>query len=162
MNRVCSASCLKNLNPFVDIRTISETNTEENISELVFGSDLIVDASDNLRLRYILNRAAIRHGLPLFHGAVNGFEGRVTTILPDETACLRCLYPKPVPVEKFPVIGVAPAVIGAIQATEVIKYLIRSGRLLTNRMLMYDGSTLTFNEFKIKKNPQCDHCGKNY
>ena len=69
------------------------------------------------------------------------------------------MYRGPVPQEKFPVIGVAPAVIGCIQATEVIKYLVGIGELLTNRLLTYDGLKVTFSEFRVNKNPNCDHCG---
>jgi adenylyltransferase/sulfurtransferase len=97
--------------------------------------------------------------IPFFHGAVSGFEGRIMTILPGKTACLRCLYRGPIPQEKFPVIGVAPALVGIIQATEVIKYLVGIGKLLTNRLLIYDGLELTFTELTIHKNPDCDHCG---
>ena len=149
---------LKNLNPAVEIEALAETITEDNASELVDGCDVIVDAMDNLPTRYILNRCAIEKKLPFFHGAVKGFEGRVMTIIPGETACLRCMYRGPVPEEKFPVIGVAPAVIGSIQATEVIKYLLGIGRLLTNRLLIYDGLKVAFSEFKVSKNPNCDHC----
>lgn len=150
---------LRNLNSAVKIETIAETITEGNISQLVDGCDVIVDAMDNLPTRYILNRCAVEKNIPFFHGAVNGFEGRVMTIIPGETACLRCIYRGPVPQEKFPVIGVTPAVIGSIQATEVIKYLVGIGKLLTNRLLIYDGLKVTFSEFTIKKNPSCDHCG---
>jgi molybdopterin/thiamine biosynthesis adenylyltransferase len=150
---------LRNLNSAVEIEAIAETITEGNVSQLVDGCDVIVDAADNLPTRYILNHCAIKKNIPFFHGAVNGFEGRVMTILPGETACLRCMYRGPVPQEKFPVLGVAPAVIGSIQATEVIKYLAGIGKLLTNRLLMYDGLRLTFSEFIINKNPNCDHCG---
>jgi molybdopterin/thiamine biosynthesis adenylyltransferase len=150
---------LRNLNSVVEIEAIAETITEGNISHFVDGCDVIVDAMDNLPTRYLLNRCAIEKNIPFFHGAVNGFEGRVMTIIPGKTACLRCMYRGPVPQEKFPVIGVAPAVIGSIQATEVIKYLIGIGRLLTNRLLIYDGLKVTFNEFIINRNPNCDHCG---
>ena len=150
---------LKNLNRAVEIETISETITEGNVSQLVDGCDVIVDAMDNLPTRYVLNRCAIEKKVPFFHGAVNGFEGRAMTILPGKTACLRCMYRGPVPQEKFPVIGVAPAVIGSIQATEVIKYLVGIGKLLTNRLLIYDGLKVTFSEFTVNKNPDCDHCG---
>jgi molybdopterin/thiamine biosynthesis adenylyltransferase len=150
---------LRNLNSSVEIEAIAETITEDNVSQLVDGCDAIVDAMDNLSTRYILNRCAIEKKLPFFHGAVNGFEGRVMTIIPGETACLRCMYRGPMPEEKFPVIGVAPAVIGCIQATEVIKYLVGIGKLLTNRLLIYDGLKVTFSEFTIHKNPNCDHCG---
>jgi len=150
---------LRNLNSAVEVEAIAETITEGNVSRLVDGCDVIVDGADNLPTRYILNRCAIQKNIPFFHGAVNGFEGRVMTVLPGETACLRCMYRGPVPQEKFPVLGVAPAVIGSIQATEVIKYLAGIGRLLTNRLLIYDGLKLTFSEFIINKNPNCDHCG---
>ena len=150
---------LRNLNRAVEIEAIEETITEGNVSHLVDGCDVIIDAMDNLPTRYILNRCAIEKNIPFFHGAVNGFEGRVMTILPGETACLRCMYRGPVPQEKFPVIGVTPAVIGSIQATEVIKYLLGIGKLLTNRLLIYDGLKVAFREFTVNKNPNCGHCG---
>jgi adenylyltransferase/sulfurtransferase len=159
-NKVDSAKTkLRSLNSAVEIEAIAEIITEANASQLVKGCDVIVDAMDNLPTRYTLNHCAIEKKIPFFHGAVNSFEGRVMTIIPGETACLRCIYRGPVPEEKFPVIGVAPAVIGSIQATEVIKYLLGIGKLLTNRLLIYDGLTATFNEFAINKNPDCDHCG---
>ena len=150
---------LRHLNREVEFEGLAETITESNVSKLVTGCDVIVDAMDNIPTRYILNRCAIERHIPFFHGAVNGFEGRVMTILPRETACLRCLYRGPVPQEKFPVIGVTPAVVGSIQATEVIKYLVGMGRLLTNRLLIYDGLQASFSEFTINRNPHCDHCG---
>jgi len=150
---------LRNLNSAVEIETIAETIMEDNVSQLVDDCDVIVDAMDNLPTRYILNRCAIQKNIPFFHGAVNGFEGRVMTVIPGETACLRCMYRGPVPQEKFPVIGVTPALIGIIQATEVIKYLLGIGKLLTNRLLLYNGLEVTFREFTVSKNPNCDHCG---
>lgn len=150
---------LKSLNSEVEIEAIAETITESNVSRLVDGYDGIVDAMDNLPTRYLLNRCAIEKRIPFFHGAIYGFEGRAITVIPGETACLRCMYRGPVAQEKFPVIGVTPAIIGSIQATEVIKYLLGIGRLLTNRLLIYDGLKITFSEFIINRNPDCDHCG---
>jgi len=150
---------LRNLNSAVEIETIGETITANNVSQLVEDYDVIVDAMDNLPTRYILNRCAIEKNVPFFHGAVNGFEGRVMTVIPGKTACLRCMYRGPVPQEKFPVIGVTPALIGIIQATEVIKYLLGIGNLLTNRLLLYNGLKIAFSEFTVNKNPNCDHCG---
>ncbi len=149
---------LNKLNPNVTVEILSVTISEENASELISGFDLIVDAMDNLPTRYLLNKTAIEHGIPFFHGAVNGFEGRAMTVIPGKTACLRCLYRGPVPESKFPVIGVTPAVIGCIQATEVIKYLVGSGELLGNRLLAYDGLNLRFTEFKVQRNPKWEHC----
>ena len=151
---------LKKINPGVKIEAIAETITEANISQLVAGFDLIVDAMDNLPARYLLNKTALEKGIPFFHGAVYGFEGRVMTIIPGKTACLNCVYRgATIPEEKFPVIGVTPAVIGCIQATEVIKYIVGLGELLTNRLLTYDALEMTFVELKVKKDPNCEHCG---
>lgn len=154
-----AAMKLRNLNRMIEIESIDEVITEANVSVLMEGCDAIVDAMDNLPTRYILNRCAIEKRIPFFHGAVKGFEGRAMTILPGKSACLRCLYRGPVPEEKTPVIGATPAVIGSIQATEVIKYLLGIGQLLTNRLLMYDGLEALFTEFVINRNPECDHCG---
>jgi molybdopterin/thiamine biosynthesis adenylyltransferase len=151
---------LKKLNKGVKLETISKTLTESNISRLVGDSDLIVDAMDNLPTRYLLNKTAIQKRIPFFHGAVYGFEGRAMTVLPGKTACLNCLYHgTAVPKEKFPVIGVTPAVIGCIQATEVIKYIVGIGELLTDRLLNFDGLRMKFNEFKINRDPNCEVCG---
>lgn len=151
---------LKQLNPCIEIEAIEESITEANVARLVEGCDLVVDAMDNLPTRYLLNRAAIAQAVPFMHGAVYGFEGRAMTVLPGKTACLRCLYHGTMPpTEKFPVIGVAPAVIGCIQATEAIKYIAGIGELLTSRLLVYDGLSLKFTEFKVRRDPQCEDCG---
>jgi len=151
---------LKKLNQEVEIEAIEEMITEANISQLVAGFDLIVDAMDNLPTRYLLNKVALGRNIPFFHGAVYGFQGRAMTIIPGETACLRCIYRGVIPEERFPVIGVTPAVIGCIQATEVIKYIVGIGQLLTNRLLIYDGLHMKFTEFEVKKDPNCEHCGQ--
>ena len=150
---------LKGLNQSVEIEALAETITEDNVSRLVDGFDLIVDAMDNLPTRYVLNKAAIDKNIPFFHGAVYGFEGRAMTIIPGKTACLWCVYQGRVTKGKFPVIGVAPAVIGCIQATEVIKYIVGIGELLTNSLLIYDGLNLEFTRLTIKRDPNCEHCG---
>ncbi len=150
---------LKQLNRLIEVEAVDATITESNAAQLVEGCDAIVDALDNLPVRYLLNRCAIEKNIPFFHGAVRGFEGRVMTILPGKTACLRCMYKGSVPDEKVPVIGVTPAVIGCIQATEVMKYLLGIGQLLTNRLLLYDGLEAIFTEFIVNRNPDCDHCG---
>ena len=150
---------LRKLNKEVRIEAIAETITEDNIPQLVDGFDLIVDAMDNMPTRFLLNKTALEKNIPFFHGAVYGLEGKAMTIIPGETACLRCVYPETVPARKFPVLGVTPAVIGCIQATEVIKYIVGIGRLLANRLLIYNGLNMKFTEVEMKKNPNCEHCG---
>jgi molybdopterin/thiamine biosynthesis adenylyltransferase len=150
---------LKNLNPYVSIEPVADVITAANVSKLIEGFDAVVDAMDNLETRYLLNKTAVDRQIPFFHGAVRGFEGRVMTILPGKSACLRCMHQREVPKEKFPVIGTSPGIIGMIQATEVVKYFVGTGRLLTNRILHYDGLEAKFMEFTVKRNPDCDHCG---
>ena len=150
---------LSPLNRNVQIETVRETITEANVSRLVVGCDVIVDALDNLPTRLVLNKAAVENRIPFVHGAVYGLEGRVMTILPGQSACLRCIYRGLAPQEKFPVIGVTPAVIGCIQATEAIKCITGLGQLLVNRLLIYDGLKMKFTELAVKKDPDCEHCG---
>jgi molybdopterin/thiamine biosynthesis adenylyltransferase len=147
---------LQSLNPHIEIEAVGEEITEDNVFELV-GDYPIVDALDNLPGRYLLNRVAVQKRLPLFHGAVYGFDGRATTIIPGKTPCIKCLY-KDVIQGKIPVVGVIPAVIGCIQATEVIKYVVGIGELLINRLLIYDGFGQKFSEASLKQDPHCEEC----
>jgi adenylyltransferase/sulfurtransferase len=151
---------LTRMNPDVAVEGLFETLSKDNVRRLAEDCHLIIDAMDNLPTRYLLNKAALELNIPLIHGAVRGFEGRVTTIIPGETACLGCVSRGAPPDEMFPVIGVAPAVIGSIQAAEAVKYITGAGELLTNRLLTYDGLKSTFTEFKLNKNPQCQYCGQ--
>ena len=149
---------ISSINECVNIEVIDKTITEANITEFTKGCDAIVDAMDNIGTRFVLNKAAIVRRIPLFHGAVNGMEGRATTIIPGKTACIGCMYQADVKSAKFPVLGVTPGLIGIIQATEVIKYLTGMGDLLENRLLIYDGMDLKFKEFRLNRNPECTEC----
>jgi len=156
-NKIDSAKeKLEALNPHISVEAIKATIDENNVFDLV-ADYLIVDAMDNLPARLLLNRVAVKKSLPLFHGAVYGFEGRATTIVPGKTACLRCLYQGVIP-GKTPVVGVTPAIIGCIQATEVLKYILGTGELLTDRLLIYDGLSMKFSEVRLKKDPNCCEC----
>ena len=150
---------LSRFNKQVKIETINRTIDEVNISALVDGFDVIVDAMDNMPTRFLLNQAAIKHNIPFIHGAVSGLEGRAMTVIPGKSACIRCIYHGTPTKTKFPVLGTTPAIIGAIQATEVIKYITGIGTLLTNRLLIYDGLNMKFSELNVVRNTNCEHCG---
>jgi adenylyltransferase/sulfurtransferase len=151
---------LESLNPHVRIETSSEKMTEGNIEQLAGGCNLIVDALDNLPGRYLLNKIALAKNLPLIHGAIYGYEGRVTTIIPGQTPCLRCLYREASAPGEIPVIGVIPAVIGCLQATEALKCLLGIGRLLAGRLLLFDGLSLEFAEVQLATDPSCKECSQ--
>jgi len=148
------------INPDITIRAIDTTIDETNVKRLVGSSDGIVDAMDNFPTRYLLNETAVKKKIPLFHGAIRGLYGQATTIIPRTTPCLRCIFPNAPPREVFPVVGVTPGFIGMIQATEVLKYLLHDGRLLTNRLFLWDGLEAHADEIIVERNPACPVCGK--
>ncbi|MBS3779103.1 MAG: HesA/MoeB/ThiF family protein [Desulfovermiculus sp.] len=151
---------LNQLNSEVTVKACREALTAEGAVRILSGHDVIIDAVDNQETRYIVNKAALKLGIPLIHGAVSDFEGQVMTVLPGQSTCLRCLSRGPVePAGTIPVIGVTPAVIGALQATEAIKYILGVGELMTDRLLRYDGLKLKWRELRVRRNPQCEHCG---
>jgi adenylyltransferase/sulfurtransferase len=149
---------LKALNPEVDVEAIGKEITPGNIIGLVDGCDLIVDGMDSLLTRFVLNHASVQMGIPLVHGAVYGFEGRVMTVIPGRTPCLRCLYSDTMPAVETPVLGTTPAVIGCIQATEALKHIIGAGDLLLNRLLIYDGLGSSFREVAVERDADCEEC----
>ena len=150
---------LKKINPYVRVEAISETIEENNVLALVDDFDLIVDAMDNFHTRYLLNRTAIAKNIAFFHGAINGLHGQATTIIPGKTACLRCLFPEPPPLMTFPVVGATCGVIGCIQVTEVIKYIVKMGSFLENKLLLWDGLNAKIDEIELERNPSCEACG---
>jgi adenylyltransferase/sulfurtransferase len=149
---------LTRLNPDIEIIVKDATIDESNISSLVGNSQGIVDALDNFPTRYLLNQTAFEKNIPLFHGAIRGLYGQVTTIIPGKTPCLSCIFPHPPPKEVFPVVGLTPGLIGTVQATEVVKYLLVTGDLLTNRLLLWDGMQCRCEEVLVERNPGCPVC----
>ena len=149
---------LREANPDIRIKAFATTIDETNVRDLVAGADLIVDAMDNFPTRYLLNREALRSGVPLIHGAIRGFDGQATTIVPGKTACLECIFPEAPPAEVFPVVGTTPGVIGMIQASEAIKYLLGREDLLANRLLLWDGMATTLETYTVERRPDCPAC----
>jgi adenylyltransferase/sulfurtransferase len=151
---------LGELNPDITIRAIDAHIDEDNAARLVGRAAGIVDALDNYPARYVLNRVALGKGIPLFHGAIRGMYGQATTIIPGKTPCLACIFPKAPPEEVFPVVGVTPGLIGMVQATEVLKYLLGEGELLAGRLFLWDGFQGQATEVCVERNPSCGTCGE--
>lgn len=149
---------LKKINPYAKIEAFSKKIDEESIAELVGNAGIIVDCMDNFPTRYILNEFALKNKLLLVHGSIWGLEGRITTIKFPHTACLSCIFPEQPPSGVFPVLGSTPGVVGCLQATEVIKYLVGIGEPLFNQLLVYDGMNMSFQKFKVKTDPNCRVC----
>jgi molybdopterin/thiamine biosynthesis adenylyltransferase len=148
------------LNPLIRIETVSGRIAEESIEEMAGGCGLIVDAMDNFPTRYLLNRTAVEKGIPFIHGAVRGFFGQATTVIPGKTPCLRCLFPESPPREVFPIIGATCGVIGAIEATEAIKLITGQGEPLAGRLFLWDGLAGSADSITVERDPCCPVCGK--
>jgi adenylyltransferase/sulfurtransferase len=157
----------ENLNPDVNVNAMKERITRDNIMDLIKDYDVVVDGSDNFPTRYLINDACVMLGKPLVSGAILRFEGQVSTILPHDGHCYRCLFEEPPPPGLVPscqeagVLGVMPGVVGALQATEVLKLLLGVGRPLRNELLIYNALSLEFRKVKVPRNPECPICGEN-
>jgi molybdopterin-synthase adenylyltransferase len=151
---------LRELNPDITVNLVDAKIDERNVMELCGAADGIVDALDNFATRYLLNQVALRRRIPFFHGAINGWCGQATTIVPGETPCLKCIFPTAASAEVFPVVGVTPGFIGMVQSMEVLKYIVKRGRLLTGRLLLWDGLEARAEEVVVQTNPECEACGQ--
>ncbi len=159
-NKVDSASeKLRQLNATIKVEPVMETLDESNAGDLLSGFDVVVDGTDSLETRFAVNKTIVQKRIPFVHGAVYGFQGRATTIVPYETACIRCLYRGALPQTKPAVMGVTPGLIGLVEATETVKLILGMGNLLKDRLLVYDGLKMTFATLTIRRNPTCEDCG---
>jgi adenylyltransferase/sulfurtransferase len=155
-----AADKLTRLNPHCQVESFHASIDDRSIDRLLEGCDLIVDGTDNLKTRRVLNRASIRKGLPYLFGGVHGLNGMVTTFLPGQTACLECLFPERTVIETPPgVLGPAPGLIACIQTMEAVKRLVGFGQLLKGRLLYFRGFDISFKEVLLERNPDCPVCG---
>jgi adenylyltransferase/sulfurtransferase len=155
------------LNPDVEVVAYKERLTSENIERILAdGWDVIVDGADNFPTRYLVNDASVWHGIPVVHGSIYRFEGQVTVFKRHEGPCYRCLFPTPPPPELAPscaeggVLGVLPGVIGSLQASEALKLALGIGEPLIGRLLLFDALAATFDEVKLRRDPDCPVCGE--
>ncbi|MDJ0923480.1 MAG: molybdopterin-synthase adenylyltransferase MoeB [Acidimicrobiia bacterium] len=159
------AKTLRDLNPEVIVDSHHARLAAENAETLLSGYDVIVDGTDNLATRYLLNDAALRLRIPVIHGSVFRFEGQVSVFLPYAGPCYRCLFPEPPPAELAPncaqagVFGVLPGVVGTMQATETIKLILGLGNLLVGRLLTYDALEQDTHVVRFERDPNCPSCG---
>ena len=154
------------LNPDVEVVEYNTRLDSANILELIEPYDVIVDGADNFPTRYLLNDASVRLGKPVVSASILGFDGQISTFVPHEGPCYRCLYPVPPPPELAPscgangVLGVMAGVMGLLQANEVIKLVAGIGEPLIGRLLLYESLGTRFTELKVKRDPECPICGE--
>lgn len=161
-----AAKTIKGINPDVKVVPFQTRLSSDNVLDIIKDFDVIVDGVDNFPTRYLLNDAALKLNKPVIHASIYRFEGQVTSFIPDEGPCYRCLYPEPPPPDMAPscqeagVLGVLPGVVGVLQATEAIKIILGLGKTLAGRLVMYDALNSKFREMKLRRDPKCPTCGE--
>ncbi len=155
------------LNPDVQIITYPLRVTSENILDIIKDYDIVVDGSDNFPTRYLVNDACVIAGKPFSHAGILKFEGQAITIVPHEGPCYRCLFPEPPPPGMVPscqeagILGAVAGIMGMVQASEVLKYILGKGSLLNGRLLIFNALDMTFRKVNIQRNENCQVCGNN-
>ena len=151
---------LSELNPSINFESYEEQVDEKSVRKMIKGSNVVVDCLDNWKTRFILNEACVTERIPLVHAGVYSWYGQITTIIPGESPCLRCILPEPPKEEeKFPILGVTAGILGLLEALETIKLIVGLGNPLVGRMLFFDGETLSFQEARIQRRRYCPVCG---
>ncbi len=146
-------------NPSVSVIRHNAYLDSQNAADIMAGCQVIVDGLDSLEPRFMLNRESVRRRIPYIYGAVHGWHGYVGFFHPPQTACLACLMrPDVFKPDRVPVWGGTPGAIGLIQAGEVVKWALGLTPSLLGRLLIYDGSSLSFEIITVEKDPACPVC----
>ena len=155
MDKVASACRkLRALAPDIALNTYNERFTEANAVALIAKYDFVVDCSDNYDTKFLIDDVCVQLQKPYSHGSVVAMRGEVLTYTPGN-ACYRDVFgeapaaAESVTAAQVGVLGAVVGIVGSIQATEALKYLVGMEGLLTNRMLMIDGRTMQFYSLKI-------------
>jgi adenylyltransferase/sulfurtransferase len=160
-----AAKKLKAMNPNIDIEPMPVSVNEHTASKIVEGCDVVIDGLDSVMARYALNDACLKAKIPYVYGGAIGLLGSACTIIPDETACLRCIFPS-LADDDMPTCsteGIHPSVLSVVAGTEVseaVKIVTGQKPTLLNRLLYFDLADLTFDLIHIKRNEECTSCGK--
>ncbi len=159
-----AAERLRKLNPGIEIEPVPTSVTKFTAEGIVKGFDIVIDALDSVDARYALNDACIKHNIPLVYAGAIGVTGSVSTILPNNSACLRCMFPE-LKEEEMPACsteGVHPSVlylVAGIQVSEAIKIITGQQPTLVNRLLYIDLNELSFDRVQMFRQDECPACG---
>lgn len=156
---------LTGINPNVHFEPHKLVLDSTNALGVLKDYDIVIDGTDNFPTRYLVNDACVLLGKPDVYGSIFRFDGQASVFYSKEGPCYRCLFPEPPPPDSVPtcaeggVLGVLPGIMGSIQAAQAINLILRKGKTLVGRLLVFSAADTTFTELKIGKNPECPVCG---
>ena len=150
-----AAETMYAINPDVTVNTYHEFVSSANILDLIADYDFILDGTDNFPAKFLINDACVMAKKPFSHAGIIRFKGQLTTVLPGEGPCYRCIFKDPPPKDAVPtckqagVIGAMGGVIGSLQAMEAVKFITGVGELLSGYLLTYDALKMEFHKIKL-------------
>jgi molybdopterin/thiamine biosynthesis adenylyltransferase len=158
---------MEEMNSDVEVVSYHEWINSTNITDIIKDKDydFIIDGTDNFPIKFLINDACVMLGKPFVHAGIIRFRGQLLTYIPGKGPCYRCVFQNPPPKDAVPtcrqagVLGVMGGVIGTLQATEALKYLLGLEGLLSGFILNYDALTMEFRKVKLAANPDCQVCG---
>jgi len=163
-----AAQAARDINPGVVIEPHQFRLGPDNALDLIGRYDLVCDGTDNFGTRFLIADACALAKRTLVSAAVLRFDGQLSVFKPHEGGpCYRCLYPEPPPDGVVPtcseagVLGAVTGVMGTLQATEVLKEILRIGDSLSGRLLVWDALATRFRTIKLRPDPHCALCGPN-
>lgn len=157
---------LQRIHPEGSIIVHHERLRAENLPALFNAYDFIIDATDGVATKFLINDGAVLLRKPFSYGGIVQFSGQTLTVLPGKTTCLRCLFPiipseGDVPTcQESGIIGSLAGSLGFLQAMEAFKYLSREGTLLTDQLLTYDALASRWRTIGVRRNPRCPLCSE--
>lgn len=155
------------LNPDISVIKHFSRIDINNVEEIIADYDVVIDATDNFSIRYLISDCCYFMGKPVIEGAATGYDGILMSIIPGKTPCYRCLYPMPPEDGVLPscsdtgILGMVTGIIGSVQALEAVKIVIGLGETVSGRILTFDALTAGFREVKWARRENCPLCGKN-
>ncbi len=157
------------MNPDVKVTTYNEMVSSANILDIIKDRDydFVIDGTDNFPAKFLINDACVLQAKPFSHAGIIRFQGQTMTYVPGKGPCYRCVFKEPPPKDAVPtcrqagVLGVMGGVIGTLQATEALKYILGIGELLTGSLLTYNALNMQFRKVKLAPNHSCAVCGDN-
>ncbi|MBI4788208.1 MAG: ThiF family adenylyltransferase [Chloroflexi bacterium] len=163
---IAAAEKLRRINSTIKIEGVVTDVNAENIEELIAGANLVLDGTDNFEARFLVNDACVKHNIAwIYQGAVASY-GMTMTIVPQETACLRCVFPQEPPpgtlatCDTAGVIAPIVGVMSSIASAEAIKYLAGAGARNTG-FIHVDVWENSFEAFNVARRGDCPACVQN-